>query len=139
MGGFGAENHCEPQFRRKLIAPKSSRVATSGGTIQEEEEENHPSNTEVEPLTDNTSKVEKDEDPVVSRRRKPNVVLSLDNFSPDCLPTPPPDPSGRGATVASIRLSSLPAIPDDFSKMFSAADTILEDTEGEGENAGTDR
>merc|ERR1712183_644576 len=67
----------------------------------------------------------------VSRRRRPNVVLSLDNFSPDCLPSPPPDPSGRGSTVASIRLSSLPAIPDDFSKMFTTSDTIMEDMEGE--------
>ena len=65
----------------------------------------------------------------------PPSLPSLDNFSPDSLPAPPPDPSGRGSTVASIRLSSLPAIPDDFSKMFSTADTILEDTEGEGQNA----
>lgn len=56
---------------------------------------------------------------------------SLDNFSSDCLPTPPPDPSGRGISVASIRLSSLPAIPDDFSKMFPTSDTIMEDLEGE--------
>lgn len=59
---------------------------------------------------------------------------SLDNFSSDCLPAPPPDPSGLGVGVASIRLSSLPAIPDDFSKMFTTADTILEDLEGEGDN-----
>ena len=63
-----------------------------------------------------------------------STPASLDNFSPDCLPTPPQNPSGGGSRVASIRLSSLPAIPDDFSKMFTSPDTIMEDMEGEGKN-----
>ena len=53
------------KLNRKLIGNKPSPLA----------KESHLTTTEEEPETVNTSKVEKEEDPVLSRRRRPNVVM----------------------------------------------------------------
>ena len=73
-----------PDFRRKLLATKSNPVV-EGRTIQEEEQEVKLTRTKEEevmltrtkkeePLTD-PGMVEREDDPVLSRRRRPNVVL----------------------------------------------------------------
>ena len=112
---------------KKLITAKASPASSE--IIIEEEDNTDKDTMETKDNLDkvkseDSNETEPEEEPV--RRRRPNMVISFDNFDGSSLPPPPPAPS------SSIRLSSLPAIPDEFTSIFSQErqqETIQEEGE----------
>ena len=110
---------------KRLVTNKTS-PAESQVIIEEEEEEESFNLVLDDTNTEEEEEEEEEEEVEPLRRRRPNMVISFDNFDEEILPTPPPAPT------SSIRLSSLPAIPDEFGSVFSQGrleDTILEEEE----------